>query len=118
MTAEACLVNPPNHCANTLPEVKLGLGYPASVLRKVGTSAEIVDIDLLDLSLEEGIDRICSVQPLLVRVSPSDNQEPATFKSLERILRGVRKGLPSAYIVAGGSRKYCYVTVSQAPNGL
>lgn len=97
------LINPPQSSEIKrvlgLQAAPVGLLYIAAYLEKFGIDVEIVDADLLDLSIFELTKEVKQRSPTMVGVTATTG----TIKSALRVVRSVKKALPSLVTIVGGA---------------
>jgi anaerobic magnesium-protoporphyrin IX monomethyl ester cyclase len=100
MKPHVTLVNPaaPIGAAMHMPFALLGLGYLAAVLEKNGYQVDVIDCQILDLSLEDFRIEISKRKPDIVGVTSST----LTYKTGLKLIKIAKEALPKAVIVAGG----------------
>lgn len=96
------LVNPPQRNdigrALGIKAPPIGLMYLAAVLREAGEGVEILDADLLELSVEEAAREVCSRQPSIVGVTATT----PTVKNALKVVSSVRARNSGVVTVVGG----------------
>ncbi len=100
MKPHVTLVNPaaPVKAAMHMPFALLGLGYLAAVLEKNGYQVDVIDCQILHLSIEEFKTEIGKRKPDIVGVTSST----LTYQTGLKLIKAAREVLPKAIIAAGG----------------
>jgi radical SAM superfamily enzyme YgiQ (UPF0313 family) len=91
------LINPPS--GTKTPLLPLGLAYIAAVLEKNKIPAEVLDADALQLSDKEIEKKLLEIKPEIVSLT----MMTATFQPSKALIKLIRKTLPKAAIIAGGT---------------
>jgi len=101
MKPRVTLVNPaaPVGAAMHLPFALLGLGYLAAVLEKNQYQVDVIDCQLLKLSLEDFRSEISKRQPNIVGVTSST----LTYQSALKLVKIAKEACPNCITVVGGS---------------
>jgi radical SAM superfamily enzyme YgiQ (UPF0313 family) len=94
------LVNPaaPVGAAMHLPFALLGLGYLAAVLEKNQYQVDVIDCQVLKLSLEDFKSEISKRQPNIVGVTSST----LTYKAALKLVKIAKEACPDCITIAGG----------------
>src|SRR5665647_3145985 len=100
MKPHVTLVNPtaPINAAMHMPFALLGLGYLAAVLEKNEYQVDVIDCQLLKLSLEDFRSEISKRQPNIVGVTSST----LTYQSALKLVKIVKEACPDCITIAGG----------------
>jgi anaerobic magnesium-protoporphyrin IX monomethyl ester cyclase len=100
MKPHVTLVNPtaPINAAMHMPFALLGLGYLAAVLEKNEYQVDVIDCQLLKLSLEDFRSEISKRQPNIVGVTSST----LTYQSALKLIKIVKEACPDCITIAGG----------------
>jgi anaerobic magnesium-protoporphyrin IX monomethyl ester cyclase len=100
MKPHVTLVNPtaPINAAMHMPFALLGLGYLAAVLEKNEYQVDVIDCQLLKLSLEDFTSEISKRQPNIVGVTSST----LTYQSALKLVKIVKEACPDCITIAGG----------------
>src|SRR4030042_6793081 len=100
MKPHITLVNPaaPAVAAMHWPFALLGLGYLAAVLEKNQYKVDVIDCQMLNLSLEDYKNEIAKRQPDIVGVSSST----LTTKSGLKVVKIAKEVCPNCITIAGG----------------
>jgi anaerobic magnesium-protoporphyrin IX monomethyl ester cyclase len=100
MKPHVTLVNPtaPINAAMHMPFALLGLGYLAAVLEKNEYQVDVIDCQLLKLSLEDFRSEISKRQPNIVGVTSST----LTYQSALKLVKIVKEACPECITIAGG----------------
>lgn len=100
MKPHITLVNPaaPAVAAMHWPFALLGLGYLAAVLEKNQYKVDVIDCQMLNLSLEDYKNEITKRQPTIVGVSSST----LTYKSGLKLVKIAKEVCPNCITIAGG----------------
>ncbi len=100
MKPNVTLVNPaaPVGAAMHMPFALLGLGYLAAVLEKNGYQVDVIDCQILKLSLEDFRAEISKRKPDIVGVTSST----LTYQTGLKLIKIAKEALPNSVIVAGG----------------
>lgn len=100
MKPHVTLVNPtaPINAAMHMPFALLGLGYLAAVLEKNEHQVDVIDCQLLKLSLEDFRSEISKRQPNIVGVTSST----LTYQSALKLVKIVKEACPDCITIAGG----------------
>ena len=101
MKPHITLVNPaaPAGAAMHMPFALLGVGYLAAVLEKNNYKVDVIDCQVLNLSLEEFRSEIAKRKPDIVGVTSST----LTYKTGLKLIKIARETCPKCVIIAGGS---------------
>ena len=101
MKPHITLVNPaaPADAAMHMPFALLGVGYLAAVLEKNNYQVDVIDCQVLNLSLEEFRSEIAKRKPDIVGVTSST----LTYKTGLKLIKIARETCPTCVIIAGGS---------------
>jgi anaerobic magnesium-protoporphyrin IX monomethyl ester cyclase len=101
MKPHVTLVNPtaPVDAAMHMPFALLGLGYLAAVLEKNNYQVDVIDCQMLKLSLEDFRREISKRQPDIVGVTSST----LTYKSALKLVKIAKEACPNCITVVGGS---------------
>src|SRR5674476_638483 len=101
MKPHVTLVNPsaPVDAAMHMPFALLGLGYLAAVLEKNQYQVDVIDCQVLKLSLEDFRNEIIKRQPNIVGVTSST----LTYQTALKLVKITREACPNCIIIAGGS---------------
>ncbi len=100
MKPHVTLVNPtaPAGAAMHMPFALLGLGYLAAVLEKNNYQVDVIDCQLLKLSLEDFKSEITKRQPDVVGVTSST----LTYQSALKLVKIAKEACPNCITIAGG----------------
>jgi anaerobic magnesium-protoporphyrin IX monomethyl ester cyclase len=100
MKPHVTLVNPtaPINAAMHMPFALLGLGYLAAVLEKNKYQVDVIDCQLLKLSLKDFRSEISKRQPNIVGVTSST----LTYQSALKLIKIVKEACPDCITIAGG----------------
>ena len=100
MKPHITLVNPaaPAKATMHMPFALLGLGYLAAVLEKNGYQVDVIDCQILNLSMEEFRSEIGKRKPDIVGVTSST----LTYKTSLKLIKIAREACPNAVTIAGG----------------
>ena len=100
MKPHVTLVNPtaPVGAAMHMPFALLGLGYLAAVLEKNQYQVDVIDCQLLKLSLEDFRSEISKRQPNIVGVTSST----LTYQSALKLVKIAKETCPNCITIAGG----------------
>ena len=100
MKPHVTLVNPtaPAGAAMHMPFALLGLGYLAAVLEKNNYQVDVIDCQLLKLSLEDFKKEISKRQPDVVGVTSST----LTYQSALKLVRIAKETCPNCITITGG----------------
>ena len=100
MKPHVTLVNPaaPAGATMHLPFALLGLGYLAAVLEKNDYQVDVIDCQVLKLSLEDFESEIKKRQPDIVGVTSST----LTYKSALKLVKIAKEACPNCITIAGG----------------
>jgi len=101
MKPHVTLVNPaaPVGAAMHMPFALLGLGYLAAVLEKNQYQVDVIDCQVLKLSLEDFKSEISKRQPDIVGVTSST----LTYQTALKLVKITREACPNCIIIAGDS---------------
>jgi radical SAM superfamily enzyme YgiQ (UPF0313 family) len=101
MKPHVSLVNPaaPIGAAMHMPFALLGLGYLAAVLEKNHYQVDVIDCQVLKLSLEDFRNEIIKRQPDIVGVTSST----LTYQTALKLVKIAREVCPNCITIAGGS---------------
>jgi radical SAM superfamily enzyme YgiQ (UPF0313 family) len=100
MKPHVTLVNPaaPVGAAMHMPFALLGLGYLAAILEKNQYQVDVIDCQLLKLSLEDFRSEISKRQPNIVGVTSST----LTYQSALKLIKIAKEICPNCITIAGG----------------
>ncbi len=100
MKPHVTLVNPaaPIGAAMHMPFALLGLGYLAAVLEKNGYQVDVIDCQILKLSLEDFRTEISKRKPDIIGVTSST----LTYQTGLKLIKIAKEALPNSVTVAGG----------------
>ncbi|TFH22623.1 radical SAM protein [Candidatus Bathyarchaeota archaeon] len=101
MKPHVTLVNPaaPLGAAMHMPFALLGLGYLAAVLEKNQYQVDVIDCQVLKLSLKEFKSEISKRQPDIIGVTSST----LTYQTALKLVKIAREACPNCITIAGGS---------------
>src|SRR5664279_2217828 len=101
MKPHVTLVNPaaPAKAAMHMPFALLGLGYLAAVLEKNQYQVDVIDCQVLKLSLEDFKTEISKRQPDIIGITSST----LTYQTALKLVKIVRETCPNCITIAGGS---------------
>jgi anaerobic magnesium-protoporphyrin IX monomethyl ester cyclase len=101
MKPHVTLVNPaaPVGAAMHMPFALLGLGYLAAVLEKNHNKVDVIDCQILKISLEDFRNEIKKRQPDIVGVTSST----LTYQTALKLVKIAKDACPNAITIAGGS---------------
>ena len=101
MKPHVTLVNPaaPVGAAMHMPFALLGLGYLAAVLEKNNFQVDVIDCQILKLSVEDFKAEIAKRKPDIVGVTSST----LTYKAGLKLAKATKEVLPHSVTIAGGS---------------
>ena len=100
MKTHVTLVNPtaPAGAAMHMPFALLGLGYLAAVLEKNNYQVDVIDCQLIKLSLDDFRSEISKRQPDVVGVTSST----LTYQSALKLVKIAKEACPNCTTIAGG----------------
>jgi len=100
MKTHVTLVNPAASVSDTMhmPVALLGLGYLAAVLEKNHYEVDVIDFQVLKLSLEDFRSEISKRQPNIVGVTSST----LTYRSALKLVKIAKDACPNCITIAGG----------------
>jgi anaerobic magnesium-protoporphyrin IX monomethyl ester cyclase len=101
MRPHVTLVNPaaPTGAAMHMPFALLGLGYLAAVLEKNQYNVDVIDCQVLKLSIEDFKSEISQRQPDIVGITSST----LTYQTALKLAKIIGEVCPNCTIIAGGS---------------
>ncbi|MCW4000098.1 MAG: B12-binding domain-containing radical SAM protein [Candidatus Bathyarchaeota archaeon] len=101
MKPHVTLVNPaaPTGAAMHMPFALLGIGYLAAVLEKNNYQVDVIDCQVLNLSMDEFRSEIAKRKPNIVGVTSST----LTYKTGLKLVKIAREVCPNCVTIAGGA---------------